>query len=492
MRRPTLRGLALLLAATVVWSAPAQAANLAVVGEWGGRGSAPGQFNLLTDVLVAPDGSVYTLENGNDRVQRFSPDGTLIGGWGSTGTGDGQFEQAESFAVSAAGEISVADAFQSRVQRFDANGTHQLTWGTFGSGLGQMANPEGIAASGGGTVYVGDRGNSQIDRYEVTGSAVFTSSWGTSGSGPGQFSRLLELAVDGAGNVYAVDRDNGRVQQFTPDGTFIRSFGSSGTGPGQLSQPVDVDVDDDGNVWVADHTNFKLAKFAPNGQLIADYDRAGGQPIRPAAVAVASNGDIYIADTGFANNPRIARLSEVAPPQVGRTVVASVVKGRVLVKAPGSRSFVALTGAASIPVGALVDTRGGTVQLTSASDATGATQTGQFFSGVFKVVQKRVARPVTDLVLSGGSFGRCPSGRRASAGASRTVRKLWGNAKGRFRTTGRYSSATVRGTTWLTTDRCDGTLTRVTAGAVTVRDFARRRNVVVRAPRSYLAAARRR
>ena len=492
MRRLTLRGLAVLLAGMALWPVPSHAANMTVVGEWGGRGAAPGQFNILTDLLVAPDGSVYTLENGNDRVQRFSPGGALIGGWGSTGSGAGQWEQAESFTVSPTGEISVADTFQSRIQRFDSNGTLLLTWGAFGSGPGQMSNPEGIAASGASTVYVGDRGNAQVDRYEVAGSAVFTSSWGTSGSGPGQFSRLLELAVDGAGNVYAVDRDNGRVQQFTADGTFIRSFGSSGTGPGQLSQPVDVDVDDDGNVWVADHTNFKIVKYAPDGRLIADYDRAGGQPIRPEAVAVAANGDVYIADTGFTNSPRVARLSEVAPPQAGKTVVASVVRGRVLVKAPGSRSFVALTGATSVPVGALVDTRNGTVQLTAASNTAGATQTGEFFSGIFKVLQKRAARPVTDLVLSGGSFASCPRGRRASAGASRTVRKLWGNAKGRFRTTGRYSSATVRGTTWLTTDRCDGTLTRVTAGAVTVRDFARRRNVVVRAPRSYLAAARRR
>jgi hypothetical protein len=48
----------------------------------------------------------------------------------------------------------------------------------------------------------------------------------------------------------------------------------------------------------------------------------------------------------------------------------------------------------------------------------------------------------------------------------------------------------VRGTRWLTEDRCGGTLTRVTDGAVVVRDLARRRNVIVRAGHSYLAKAR--
>jgi hypothetical protein len=39
------------------------------------------------------------------------------------------------------------------------------------------------------------------------------------------------------------------------------------------------------------------------------------------------------------------------------------------------------------------------------------------------------------------------------------------------------------------TDYCDGTLTKVTKGAVTVRDFKRKRNVVVKAPHSYFAKA---
>ena len=61
---------------------------------------------------------------------------------------------------------------------------------------------------------------------------------------------------------------------------------------------------------------------------------------------------------------------------------------------------------------------------------------------------------------------------------------------GRFRTYGRHSHATVRGTRWLTEDRCGGTLTRVASGAVAVRDRIRRRTVLVRAGRSYLARTR--
>ena len=71
------------------------------------------------------------------------------------------------------------------------------------------------------------------------------------------------------------------------------------------------------------------------------------------------------------------------------------------------------------------------------------------------------------------------------------IRRLRGNSRGRFRTSGRNSSATVRGTIWEVIDRCDGTLTRVRRGRVVVRDFRRQRTVIVRAGKSYLARATR-
>jgi ferric-dicitrate binding protein FerR (iron transport regulator) len=67
--------------------------------------------------------------------------------------------------------------------------------------------------------------------------------------------------------------------------------------------------------------------------------------------------------------------------------------------------------------------------------------------------------------------------------------KLWGNGKGKFRTNGKYSSATVRGTIWLVEDRCEGTNTKVRRGVVAVRDFKRKRTVSVKAGHSYLARA---
>ena len=69
------------------------------------------------------------------------------------------------------------------------------------------------------------------------------------------------------------------------------------------------------------------------------------------------------------------------------------------------------------------------------------------------------------------------------------VRRLWGKGKGRFRTRGRYSSGTVRGTNWLTQDFCEGTLTRVVEGAVSVYDLVAKKGILVKPGKSYFAKA---
>ncbi len=185
-----------------------------------------------------------------------------------------------------------------------------------------------------------------------------------------------------------------------------------------------------------------------------------------------------------------------AAPVAGRHVNVAPVRGTVTVKKPGGR-YVGLTHAATVPVGSVVDARRGAVRLVSAADLKGRRQAAVFHGAVFAVRQKRSRRPVTELVLRGGSFGSCTrsarrsSGPLASSSARRARRGLWGRGRGRFRTRGRNGSATVRGTIWLTQDRCDGTLVRVRRGLVAVRDFTRARTVVVKTGRSYLAPARR-
>jgi hypothetical protein len=177
------------------------------------------------------------------------------------------------------------------------------------------------------------------------------------------------------------------------------------------------------------------------------------------------------------------------PPVAGKTVNVKVAKGKVRIKLPGTKRFIELIDPRQVPLGTIFDTTKGRVTLTSAADKTGRTQHAWFYRGIFKVGQTRGAKPVTDLSLAGPKPSCKPAGKSAHAAAKRKpkTRRLWGDGKGAFRTKGRFSAATVRGTRWVVIDTCRGTLTQVRVGVVTVRDFQRRKNVVVRAGRQYLA-----
>jgi hypothetical protein len=104
---------------------------------------------------------------------------------------------------------------------------------------------------------------------------------------------------------------------------------------------------------------------------------------------------------------------------------------------------------------------------------------------------KAAGKPIVELRLSGGDLGACKKARRASSIAAvkppKTVRRLWAKGKGSFRTRGKYASGTVRGTNWLTEDRCDGTLVNTRQGIVAVLDFVLKKTVLVKAGQSYLA-----
>jgi hypothetical protein len=206
-------------------------------------------------------------------------------------------------------------------------------------------------------------------------------------------------------------------------------------------------------------------------------------------------------------------------PTVAKTVIARVVSGDVFFRPPGGSGqragaraaqaqapagFTPVTGAEVIPIGSTVHAVNGRLAVMSVASATAsgarkATQTAQFYAGVFKIKQRKAEAPVTDMVLSSPSFAKtCGSSSRGAARgqiavaaatkkSKKVVTRLWGSGKGRFRTTGRRSSATVRGTIWLTEERCDGTLTRVSRGVVSVRDKRTGATVTVRAGGSYLA-----
>src|SRR3954470_19825723 len=149
-------------------------------------------------------------------------------------------------------------------------------------------------------------------------------------------------------------------------------------------------------------------------------------------------------------------LAKSPKPKLGKTVVVKATAGSVLVKPrKGKRFKLKRNKLVALAVGSTVDATNGKVKLTSARKSKG-TQSGEFSQGAFVVTQRK-SDSLTDLKLTGGDFSGCTTSAakpQVSAAAKRKKRRrVFGRAHGRFRTRGRNSSATVRGTDWLTEDR---------------------------------------
>jgi hypothetical protein len=238
----------------------------------------------------------------------------------------------------------------------------------------------------------------------------------------------------------------------------------------------------------------------------ATISYVGGSPGTDTVTAfVDANGN----DTRDVSEAQaVATIEWQGPPApvIGTSADVRPVKGTVKIKLPpgfsvptakrlglqgAATSFVKLTTATQIPMGSTLDTSKGTVNLLSAGSKdsfAGKFNSGNFNGGQFRLTQS-TKNPLTQLSMKGGGLKGCNT-RVPRGGAARSrSRRLFGNAHGRFRTRGRNSSATVRGTKWTMTDTCAGTLTSVKSGTVVVRDFRLHKNKKVKAGHKYFARA---
>jgi hypothetical protein len=225
----------------------------------------------------------------------------------------------------------------------------------------------------------------------------------------------------------------------------------------------------------------------------------------PGVDTITAYADVNDNETRDPEEPqREAQITWTGPdaPKIGKEVNLKPVSGKVLIKLPGNAKvkgrwahaaqsgFVSLDEVKQVPVGAELDTKSGRVQLTSSTSTANEVQTAQFYSGRFTVVQSAHADGLTEARLSEPL--QCQPNSKGKLTAARRSRHLWGNGKGSFRTRGRHSAATVRGTIWLTKDSCSSTTTVVRSGTVTVTDFAKHKNVKVKKGKRYTARQRRR
>jgi len=163
-----------------------------------------------------------------------------------------------------------------------------------------------------------------------------------------------------------------------------------------------------------------------------------------------------------------------------------------------------------VPVGSEIDARRGTLEIVLATAKNRATQQARLNGGVFVVGQIKAGpdKGLTTFRLKENAFPGAPSYAECTRGklartaqtsapvaqaAKRSSKVLQllkaSDNHGSFRTQGRYSAATVLGTQWVTEDRCDGTLTAVNRGKVSVLDFHTHKTITLHAGQRFLAKA---
>jgi DNA-binding beta-propeller fold protein YncE len=245
---------------------------------WGNFGSANANFHNPTGIACDGKGDVWVVDTNNHRVQKF--DGKLGGylmKFGSRGNGEGQFNAPWGIAIDRVrGYIYVVDSANFRVQKFDMTGEFVMAWGSFGNGDGQFYFPRGIAVDqNDGSVYVVDMGNHRIQKFDTSTNVLpqLLTKWGGSpepghASSPlaqeaGQLRSPWGIAVDGAGDVYVTDTGNHRVEKFDREGNFITQWGGFGNGDGQFNFPYGIAVDARGSVFVVDSGNTRVQQFMP-------------------------------------------------------------------------------------------------------------------------------------------------------------------------------------------------------------------------------------
>jgi sugar lactone lactonase YvrE len=125
------------------------------LGKAGAASPLPGLFDEPTDVLVTPNGNIFVTEGhsggtvGNDRVSKFSKDGTFLKSWGRHGSGNMEFDSPHTIAMDSRGRLFIGDRGNNRIQIFDQDGNYLDTWKQFG-------RPSGIVITADDTIYVAD------------------------------------------------------------------------------------------------------------------------------------------------------------------------------------------------------------------------------------------------------------------------------------------------------------------------------------------------
>ena len=196
-------------------------------------------FISARDELFATDISAHT-------VTKWTLDGKLVQTWGTPnvpGRPGLPFNKPTRAAVTPDGELYVSDGYgQQRIHRFSADGTLKQSWGEQGSVSGQFALPHDVWVDARDRVLVCDRENARVEIFDRDG--------GYLGEWPGLANPMQIFVRD---DVLYLAESNQRVSIMTLDGDVLARWGSKGSALDQFTNaPHSIWADSHGDVYVSE------------------------------------------------------------------------------------------------------------------------------------------------------------------------------------------------------------------------------------------------
>jgi sugar lactone lactonase YvrE len=246
-------------------------------------------------LAVDDRGTLYIADAGTHLVESIKP--------GAMPRFVARVEQPRGLAFDHEGNLYVADNGTNTVIRIRPDGTESTyagdgTLGFAGDGgpaaKAKLTSPIAVAVGPDDALYIADAGNGRVRRVAPDGT-ISTFAGNGSGADTGDGGPAIAagldpwaLAFDGAGNLDVFHFSGKLIRRIAPDG--IISSLESRYASALATRP-------DGNVEVADYGGFGISYIAPNGTIFnLPFQHSG--VFRPVAIAVAANGDTYVADDG--------------------------------------------------------------------------------------------------------------------------------------------------------------------------------------------------
>ena len=228
-----------------------------------------GGFNRPHGCCISPNGTIYCTDDENHTVTEYTPEGKLLRTLGTKNK------------PSDTGYREVPDVFE-KIASIKRGGP-------------PFNRPTGVAVSPSGDIYIADGyGNARVHKFSPDGTLLL--SWGEPGPAPGQFRLPHSIRVDRQNRVWLIDRENSRIQIFDDKGKFITQWTD-------LLRPTDAFIDDEDTVYVSELCK-RISIFTIDGKLLSRWGNEGhdvNDPlfVAPHAIAVDSNGDMYVGEVSM-------------------------------------------------------------------------------------------------------------------------------------------------------------------------------------------------